>query len=1109
MDNDVVVVGIGASAGGLEALQSLVKNLPDNTNMTYIIAQHLSPTYKSMMVDLLNKESQLPVLEAKDGLELQRDHIYICPPNKDITIKNNSIVLSAPNGRLYGPKPSVDIFFESLAMEKGDHAVGIILSGTGSDGARGVRAIKAEGGYVLAQEPKSAKYDGMPVSAINTGNIDLILPADQIGTELIELLNYPAQKIDPESNTLFTNLYTNMLSKLYDLKGVDFTAYKPSTIQRRIERRMAALKLINLTDYHNYLSHNSEEAEALFKDILIGVTSFFRDKEAFDALEKNIEELLSHKEDNAIRIWAPGSSTGEEAYSIAIMLSIILGEKISKYKIQIFATDIDEDALAFARKGTYPESALIEVDKKIRNRYFLAKSEHYEVVKPIREMVIFSRHDIIKDPPFLRLDAVICRNLLIYFSQDLQKKLFPTFHYSINDHGLLFLGKSESVGHFSNYFKTIDKKWKIYKANFIGRKEPPSSINLQAARQLEQKDRITPLSKPTLQEKLFEFVNEKIVSMCIIVNDNMDIVFVKGKNPYLIQPEGERTNNVFRNILPTLNVELRSILHESSKEHKVTKSRFQKVVLLDDVIRYVRMTVMPMENNDDSILYMICFQEEDSEQFKSFDVGIAYDDSEATKRLELELARTKEHLQTVIEELETSNEEMQSLNEELQSSNEELQSSNEELETTNEELQSTNEELQTAYTELRVLYDEKADSNKILEELKLELEFNNKRLQLSLDAAGIGIFDKSIPASKDDYWSEEWCNILGFTSGELPSDSSMIPEWVNMRIHPDDLVEYEDSLESLISGVTNKMRHKFRIKHKSDKWIWIENYLIAVSRNEKNEAKQIIGIYKDITEEHTRIKSLEKSNIFLEQIQEIGKIAIWEWNIDKDEILWSDKMYEIFDIPKNTDITYNMFLDKIDEKDLDKVKNAVDKSLNTNSEYSITYRLKHAKQIKAKAQIIVDEHDKVTKLIGIVEDITEEIMQKEKNLVMQHRIEGLVSNTLNGVYIFDFVQNRNTFINQQYTNITGYTLEELNNMDSETFLSLFHPDEVNKVFKHMDQVKSLKSGESSTLHYRFKHKNGYWIKCYSNDILLEVSEDGTPLKMLGSFVDITEIDNHK
>ncbi|SMP87335.1 Methylase of chemotaxis methyl-accepting proteins [Epsilonproteobacteria bacterium SCGC AD-311-C15] len=512
--NDIIVIGIGASAGGLEALQAFIQNLPASSNMAYIIAQHLSPTYKSLMVELLAKGTELEVLAATHGLTIKANTIYVCPPNENIFVEDDMILLSKPKSNIHGPKPSVDLFFESLAENKKEKSVGIILSGTGSDGSRGVRAIKASGGFTIVQDPQTAKYDGMPNSAINTGTIDLILTADKMGSELTDILSYVGKSIIPKSGSASTNVYKNILNKIKDVKGVDFNLYKPSTIERRIERRMVALKIVTLNDYHDFLVQNSGEPEALFKDILIGVTSFFRDGDSFSVLKNQLQEYLKDKDNTTIRIWAPGCSTGEEAYSLSMMISEILGAKIGHYKVQIFATDIDENALQYARKGLYQESALVGLDKTLRNRYFTIKSEHYEVIKPIREMVIFSRHNILRDPAFLRLDMIVCRNLLIYFSQELQKKLFPEFHYALNDNALLFLGKSESVGHFQSYFKTMDKKWKIYQSNFLGRKEPPPTVQSYERVDLINSTKIiSELKKPTINDVVTDYVNEYIIPM--------------------------------------------------------------------------------------------------------------------------------------------------------------------------------------------------------------------------------------------------------------------------------------------------------------------------------------------------------------------------------------------------------------------------------------------------------------------------------------------------------------------------------------------------------------------------------------------------------------------
>lgn len=976
---NITIIGIGASAGGLEALQGFIKNLPQTSNMAFIIAQHLSPTYKSLMVELLSKGTSLTVLPAAHGLEVKANTIYVCPPDENIFVDGNTILLAKPKTDWNGPKPSVDLFFESLAETKQEESVGIILSGTGSDGSRGVRAIKAAGGFTIVQEPLSAKYDGMPNAAIHTGTVDLILQPEDIGRELEEMLSFAGQDLLKKTGSTSTNIYKNILTKIRELKGVDFNLYKPSTIERRIERRMIALKIIKISDYYAYLVQNTDEVELLFKDILIGVTKFFRDEESFYVLKNYIAEYLKTKEEKHIRIWAPGCSTGEEAYSLAMILSEILGADIATYRIQIFATDINEDALYFARKGIYPESALLSLDDKMYRKYFEPKGEHYEVIKPIREMVIFSRHNILRDPAFLRLDLLVCRNLLIYFSQELQKKLFPEFHYALNDNALLFLGKSESVGHFQSYFKAVDKQWKIYKANFLGTKELPRILpTFQKNDLINSAKIISEVKKPTLNDRVIEYINDKIMPMCVVINDNMDIVFVKGHNPYLTRPDGDQNQNIFKNINSGLAIEARAAIHESKKSGVLFKSNFQKVILLDEVERYVRVVVAPMENSNSEHLTLMCFQEEDSENFKYYRDGEKDNENQVNKKLEYELQRTKEYLQTVIEELETSNEEMQSLNEELQSSNEELQSSNEELETTNEELQSTNEELQTAYTEVRAIYDEREESAKELQKINSKYELVNVRLEAALECSELGICDYHLPIREDDFWGKRWAEILGYTLGELPSDKSHMREWILTRVHKEDLDYFQKNYNNFVTGKNESCRNRFRMEHKENGFIWLESFAMASVRDYNGNASHIIGTLKDITDEMEAQQQLLQSEKRLALAAMSANIGLWEMKSSTEEVYWDDKSYEIFEIDKSVYITMEVLKELFYPKDFDTIIEQLEDSIKNKNSYSVVFRIKkhNGKEafIQGTGVPIFGKDGSFEKIVGTNIDITEYIM---------------------------------------------------------------------------------------------------------------------------------------
>ena len=865
--DEVVIVGIGASAGGLEALQSFVKNLPSNSNISYIIAQHLSPTYKSMMVELLQKEAKVKIKEAKDGILAAANTAYICPPNKNITITDNVIHLSEPNVTTYAPKPSVDLLFESLANCKKNKAIGIILSGTGSDGSRGIRAIKAEGGFTLAQEPESAKYDGMPISAINTGNIDLILAPENIGSELIDIIQYPikmSESNDSHDRKNYTDVYKNILSKLTEITKVDFTQYKSSTIIRRIERRMTTLKITSVIDYNNYLLKNSDEVKELFKDILIGVTSFFRDGESFDKLKELLSEYIKNKDEKVIRIWTPGCSTGEEPYTIAMILSEILGSKAGEYKIQIFASDLDVVAIDTARKGLYPESAILDIPKKYKTKYFTVKSEQFEIIKPIKEMVIFSKHDITRDPPFLRLDLVSCRNLLIYFTSDLQKKIFPLFHYALKANGLLFLGKSESVGQFQNYFKTLEKKWKIYEAIYLGRKETPAMhINYIPPKYKEPEIKLNAIKPPSMSEILVSKIQEFILPSSVIVNEMMDIVYIKGNNKYLIRPEGDPTDNIFKNVNHKLSVELRTLFAEFKDDsEKIIKSKYQKVVLENESTKFVRIAIIPvLKDMNIPPIYILFFQEEELEHIQPIELGTVGTDSEKVRQVELELVKTREQLQTVIEELETSNEEMQSMNEELQSSNEELQSSNEELETTNEELQSTNEELQTAYAELRSSYNEKEEQQNELEKLQTRIQKANNLLDESQALANMASWEWNI-VTNELIWSNNYYNILELNSSKFfPTHESFLG-----FIYPTERERFEIAIDEALKGKA-LFNITFKVKTRKAN-IKSLKAIATVIFDENKKALKMVGNVVDITAQE---KLEEKNNELLYLTKEIIK----------------------------------------------------------------------------------------------------------------------------------------------------------------------------------------------------------------------------------------------
>ena len=719
--DDLIVVGIGASAGGLEAYKHVLPGLPTNANMAFVIVQHLDPKHRSMMASLLDRHTNMSVLEIVDGQLLKANTVYITPPGRDVKIVGNVLKLSTPSSAI-GPKPSVDLFFTSLAESKADRAVGIVLSGTGSDGAHGIRAIKAGGGITIVQSEDTARYNGMPHAAIETGHVDLIVDPVNIGKELQVAIKYPnlVPKVPPESET--PKDIDRILQMIAERTGVNFTEYKLATINRRVGRRMALHKIRSLGDYLNYIKQVPKELDLLFKDILISVTSFFRDPEAFQALKRSLPHILkAKKKGDNIRIWVPGCATGEEAYSIAMLLYDQLDQNVNQYTIQIFGTDLDQDAIMQARKGIYAMATVVDVDKQLLNKFFTHSDNTVQVIKSIREMIVFAKQDLTQDPPFSHLDIISCRNLLIYFNSNLQKKVVPMFHYTLNPDGLLFLGKSESIGQFADLFVPAVKKWKIFQRR--GTLRAPA-VEFGLGRHLRYTGKgpvkIPPKQKEVSIKQIFaESVINAMGNCAVMVDDRQEIVYVQGEvSPYLTLAPGEIGLNILNMARPELRLDLRALVHKATRENRFVRSN--KISFkYNGQSRQIILHAGPTTGQTGSVNLTLVMFEEITPLAETDQDEHSAETARDPRYLELEqeLAATREHLQTTVEELETTNEELQSVNEELQSSNEELQSSNEELETSNEELQSTNEELTTVNEELQVKSNELAEANTDLENI--------------------------------------------------------------------------------------------------------------------------------------------------------------------------------------------------------------------------------------------------------------------------------------------------------------------------------------------------------------------------------------------------------
>lgn len=720
------IVGIGASAGGLEAFTELLSHLPTDTDMAFVLIQHLSPHQKSLLTEILSRTTRMPVTEVVDGMAVLLNHVYVIPPNTIMTISQGVLKL-APRQKTRGMRMTVDTFFCSLAENSGNKAIGVVLSGGDGDGTRGLEAIKAAGGITFAQCEESAQVSSMPNTAVASGHVDFILTPRQIAAELANISLHPyvkepstvkATEVVSESSDALATIFRLLRAST----GVDFIHYKQNTLKRRIVRRMILYKLEKLEDYAQYLQNHPAEVTVLYQDVLITVTNFFRDPEAFEALKTKVFPIITkeRKPDSPIRIWVAGCSTGEEAYSITICLLEFLAVTGINLPIQIFATDVNEVVIERARNGIYKTSQIADVSPERLQRFFVKVEGGYQISKPVRELCVFARHNLMSDPPFSRLDLITCRNVLIYLGSVIQKKLLPIFHYGLKPTGFLMLGNSETVGEFVNLFAMVDKKYKIY-----FRKIAPDRLRIELlpSKVPETLNPPPPMREDTwnnqeIQKEADKIVLNQYAPVGVIIDDELEIVQFRGQtSPYLQPAPGRPSFNLLRMAKEELRLELRTAIHQS-KQQKIPVSKEGLEIRVDDQVRQVRIDVIPFQSPTATDNYLlVLFQDMPKEGRSGSDPTQPSTTSRGSNiksgrgkpasldlensQLKNELASTKEYLQSIIEEQQSTNQDLRAANEEILSSNEELQSTNEELETAKEEIQATNEELNTINDELQ------------------------------------------------------------------------------------------------------------------------------------------------------------------------------------------------------------------------------------------------------------------------------------------------------------------------------------------------------------------------------------------------------------------------
>lgn len=1058
------IIGIGASAGGLEPLETFFENVSLKSGFAYVVIQHLAPNHKSLMDELLARHTVLPIKVIEDGMLIEKNTIYLNPPKKFVEIHDTKFVLSEKEDRkLSFP---ISTFFESLAEKQLEKVAGIILSGTGSDGTEGIKYIKEKGGFVLAQQPDSAKFNGMPKNAILTGAVDMVCEVEEMPSELNSFFgNKNIFSTALKENHTDKEIINSIIDEVNNQTGVDFSEYKMTTVLRRINRRIGILGYQNLDEYLSYISSNSGEGHQLAKELLIGVTRFFRDQEAFNYLENKVIPNLvdQNNELKRIRIWIPACSTGEEAYSIAILMKDYLRRNQLRYDVTIFATDLDKEAIKKATHKTFPESIVNEVPSHYLNSYFTPNKSGYSIAKDIREMIIFSVHNIIQDPPFSKIDLISCRNFLIYVNNDLQQNLFGLFQYALKDNAYLFLGSSESLGDASVDYAEVSSKYKVYRnknsrklINF--KRKKPAALSYTQNKKAELSTINQQFATPTQTKRrritdVQNYLIQHYVPDTIIFDENFEIVHTTGNvNQWLKLPVGEIDTNVLR-MLPeqlTLSFELLANKVLSSEKPVQLKNFETDSVLQMFFSELIDIEIKLLPEKGNLKLLAASFSSANPKKQKDTNENYELDLSRASKEkiniLERELRINKENLQTTIEELESSNEELQAANEELQSSNEELESVNEELYTVNSEYQEKVEELTETNNDL----------NNLIKSTDIAILFLDENLHIR----------RFTPAIK---------KILNL----LPHDIGRHISHFRSKFEVNDLMhQIEMVFEKLIPFETT-------IKDLND-----QEYIMQISpfKTLKNEIKGIVLSFVDITQvAHTR-KRLELSKDAIDNVsQELEKQAELFELIAQN----ANDMISIHDIdsckfeyisPSAEEVTGfstsylrgRKTLDFIpDRKHKTAWEKAITKLKNKQNTTLIQYQFKTKtnahRWFETSLKHIVEPSGEVRKFLATTRDVTHNLSHQQE----MKKLSLIAEQTSNAVLITD-TDGKITFANDAFEKMTGYTEYEVLNKIPGSFLQ---GEETNTetVEEMRTSIAHQKPFDVEVINYT-KHGQKYWIK---------------------------------
>ncbi len=979
-------VGIGASAGGLEAIEAFFDTMSPDSGLAFVLVQHLSPDYKSLMAELLSKRTAMPVRRAEDGMTVEANSVYLIPPQKNLRIFHGKLLLSQQD-HSQGLNLPIDIFFRSLAEDQGEKAICIILSGTGSDGTRGVRAIKENGGMVMVQDPESARFDGMPKSAIGTGLADFTLTPQDMPEQLLSYILHPyAVQAEPSPGILSDeDGLTRIFALLRESSKVDFTFYKPNTMIRRIERRMSIHQAHELSEYVQHLERNPGEVTALYRELLIGVTNFFRDPESFEELrEKYLPPLLRQTKGRELRMWVAGCSTGEEAYTLAILCREAMEELGEQRELRIFATDVDRDAIEQASSGLYTESIGADLPARLFNKYFYRQGDLLHIARHIREMVVFAQHNVIKDPPFTNIDLVSCRNLLIYLQPVLQKKVLEMFNFSLNPEGILFLGSSETVGDMADYFKPVHQKWRIYQAK--GKRKQPDLLHESLSHFQPGRPAMTRLAprggvwraqeEERNLDRLLQALAGDFLPIVLLINEHMDLLHVVGEaQGFLRVPIGKMVNDVSKIIAEELVIPLSTGVQKVLKQEQDIS--FSNIRVRSNGLNCsvtMRLRRIPQRKGQDPLIAVIIIPTVQESSLATAEEHPTYDLSKEAEQhiadLEQELQFTRENLQATIEELETSNEELQATNEELLASNEELQSTNEELQSVNEELFTVNAEYQSKITELTLVNN---DQDNLLRSIEIATVFLDENMNIRRMTPKI-------------------CELLDISDKDLGR-----PLRVRTNLF-DDL-----DLLRIISEVMQKnLPLEQELRDRQGHWHLLRALPYRIG---DNAYSGVVLTFIDTDRLKKGEEALRRKEEQARMMQVATGIGLWDWDIEHGRLEWSESIESLFGLePGSFGGTYEAFLDCVHLEDRPLVQDAIATALTGKGGYHLRHRIVwpdgSLHEVEEIGRVLCDSSGIARRMLGTVRGIDLEAsaahMLDDKALQMkdQHQLLELIQQEL-------------------------------------------------------------------------------------------------------------------